>query len=41
MKITRFQKVLSVVLALMLMTAMFPPAAFAADGDDVTYVDRT
>ena len=41
MKSTRFQKFLSVVLSLMLASAVLPPAAFAADGGDVTYVDRT
>ena len=41
MKSARFQKIISVVLALMLATAVFPPAAFAADRGNVTFMNRT
>ena len=41
MKITRYQKILAVILSLFMIMTVCPLTAFAADGGDVTYVDRT
>ena len=41
MKITRYQKNLAVILSLFMIMTVCPLTAFATDGGDVTYVDRT
>ncbi len=41
MKFTRYRKILAVILSLFMIMTVCPLTAFAADGDDVTYVDRT
>lgn len=38
MKLTRYRKILAVILSLFMIMTVCPLTAFAADGDDVTYM---